>query len=182
MLDEEIIGLIYSNNKRGIEELKNKYNDIILNMVKSILNDKKDIDRCLDMTYERINTLIPPYVPKYLRAFVLKCSREIAIDIYKEKNKNLINELDVDLDIAFSIDDYLYVENLVKDINRFVNKLNLDDSIIFIRRYFFNEDIKTIADKFELKEKKINERLKKIMMIFKKFLEVNGYEIKASKH
>lgn len=38
MMDEEIIGLIFNKDENGIKELKNKYNDIILNMIKSILD------------------------------------------------------------------------------------------------------------------------------------------------
>lgn len=176
MLDEEIIGLLYSNDKRGIIELKNKYNDIILDMVKSILTDKEDIDKCMTLIYEKISFLIPPYVPKHFRGFILKYARETAIDIYKSKESQPLNILDYDIKTEYEVDDSLFYTTLVEKINVFAGKLPTKDLIIFMRTYFFNEKPESIAELLELDVEKVEEKIKSVTNLLRKFLEANGYE------
>ena len=177
MLDEEIIGLIFNKDERGIKELKNKYNDDILNMIKSILKDEDDINKSLELTYDKIQNILPSHLPRYLMVFVLRYARETSIDIYKEKNDKQLNEIDFDVETNFSMNNYQLIEEIINDLNAILNKMGQRDEIIFIRRYYLNEDVKTIAIILNENEKKVDERLKKITKIFLKFLKLNKFEL-----
>ena len=181
MMDEEIIGLIFNKDEKGIDELKKKYNDIILKMIKSILTNEDDINKCLDLTYKKIQNILPSNMPKYLTAFVLRYARETAIDIYKEKNDKQLNEIDLDIETNHRLDNNQLVETIITDLNEFFGKIGQKDKIIFIRRYFLNEDIKTIANILNVKEEKVDERLKKLNKYFLNFLKFSGLELKPNK-
>ena len=181
MMDEEIIGLIFNKDEKGIDELKKKYNDIILKMIKSILTNEDDINKCLDLTYKKIQNILPSNMPKYLTAFVLRYARETAIDIYKEKKDKQLNEIDLDIETNHRLDNNQLVETIITDLNEFFGKIGQKDKIIFIRRYFLNEDIKTIANILNVKEEKVDERLKKLNKYFLNFLKFSGLELKPNK-
>ena len=176
MLNEQIVGLIFNQDPRGIKELKNKYNDIILDMIKSILKNEKDIERCIELTYDKLSYLIPIKMPKHLEGFVLKYARETAILIYKEKETEPLNALDYDIETEFDMNDTVFYDDLVEMINTFAEKIPSRDLIIFLRYYFFNDDYDNIAEILDDKPSKIKEKVDSITKVFKKISKGMGYE------
>ena len=176
MLDEQIVGLVFNQDSRGIKELKNKYGDIILNMIKSILKDEKDIEKCITLTYDKLSYLIPIKIPKHLEGFVLKYARETAIIIYKETKTEPLNALDYDIETEFDMNDTVFYDNLVAMINTFAEKIPSRDLIIFLRYYFFNNDYETIAEILDDKPEKIKEKVDSITKVFKKISKGMGYD------
>ena len=121
-------------------------------------------------------------MPNYLRVYVLRYARETSIDIYKEKNNKELNEIDCDIVTNYSWNDFQLIEAMINDLDLFVNKIGERDEIIFIRKYFLNEDIKLIANILNESEKSVDERLKKINKIFFKYLKFSGYELNHNKN
>ena len=62
---------------------------------------------------------------------------------------------------------------LIKDLNMFLETLNSRDRSIFIRRYYFLEDINIISEHYGIKEGTVRTVLMRTRKKFKKYLEVN---------
>lgn len=182
MEDLDIVNLIYNRDDLGIEELKNKYNQLLYNLAFAILNDNNDSDESVNDTYLKVWKTIPPYKPTYLKSFVCKITRQISIDKYrkntrKRKNETSLNELDYDISSSYSLDDEFYKNELVNYINLFLEKLDVEIQILFIRRYFLNESVKSLSNRFDMTETNVSVKLSRVRNKLKKYLELEGYKI-----
>lgn len=180
MEDIEIVNLIYNKENSGMEELKKKYNRLLHTLAFSILNNESDTEESVADTYIKVWKSIPPYKPTYLKSFVSKIARQISIDKYrsnKRKKERPLNDLDYEISSSYSLEDELYKNELAKLINEFLEKCDVETQVLFIRRYFFNESIKSLSERFELRETNISVKLLRTKKKLKKYLEMEGYQI-----
>jgi len=185
MEDFDIINLIYNRQEIGLENLKKKYNDLIYTVALSILNNESDSDESVNDTYLKTWRTIPPYKPTFLKSFVCKIVRQISIDKYrvnsrKYKKERNINELDYEISSEYSLEDELYKSELVSYINLFLEKLDIETQILFIRRYFMNEGVKSLSNRYGITENLISVKLSRVKVKLKKYLELEGYKIEKS--
>ena len=97
---------------------------------------------------------MPPQRPVILSAFLGKITRNISLNRYKENNAKkrggsqlplILDELG---DIASDMpgpDDELIRKQMVQAINDFLKYLSADKRVMFIRRYWYADDIGAIA-------------------------------------
>ena len=86
MEDGEILELLYSHSEKGLEMTQMKYNRMLLSVSKAILSDDGDAEECINDTYMKIWSIIPPYKPTHFRAFLCKITRQISIDRFRNKH------------------------------------------------------------------------------------------------
>lgn len=180
MEDLDIVNLIYNRNEIGIAELKVKYNELLYTVALSILKNNVDSEESVNDTYLKIWRTIPPYKPNYLKSFVCKITRQIAIDKYRanhRKHEELLNELDYEISSSYSLDDEFYKNELSNLINVFLEKQDAESQVLFIRRYFLNESVKSLANRFEMTETNVSVKLLRTRKKLKKHLEMEGYKI-----
>ena len=182
MEDLDIVNLIYNRNDLGIEELRRKYNDLLYSLAFNVLNNNSDSDECVNDTYLKVWKTIPPYKPTYLKSFVCKIIRQISIDKYRSNNRKRnketsLNELDYDISSSYNLDSEFYKNELVNLINLFLEKLDIETQVLFIRRYFLNESVKSLSSRFNITETNISVKLSRVKNKLKKYLELEGYKI-----
>ena len=99
---------------------------------------------------------------------VLKIAEILSVspDEIMSREEAVINELYSFLSDTDSSD-------LIKDLNMFLETLNSRDRSIFIRRYYFLEDINIISEHYGIKEGTVRTALMRTRKKFKKYLEVN---------
>lgn len=185
MEDKDIVNLIYNRKQEGINELKSKYNSELIKISYSILNNSADSEECVNETYFKVWKTIPPYKPTYLKSFVSKITRQISIDKYRGNHRrNLkessLNELDYEISSNYSVEDEFYTGELIKEINIFLENLNVLEQVLFIRRYFLNENIKSLSHRFNIKENVVSVRLLRTKKKLKSYLERKGYKIEKN--
>ena len=69
MEDSAIIELLYNHSEDGLARLSEKYNKLLQTVVSSVLYDCGDAEECVNDTYLRIWSMIPPYKPN-VRSYV----------------------------------------------------------------------------------------------------------------
>lgn len=185
MEDSEIVSLIYNRSEIGIEELRNKYNQLLLTLAVAILKNNSDSEESVADTYLKVWKTIPPYKPNFLKAFVCKLTRQISIDKYranhrKNEKETSLNDIDYEIASKYSTDDEFYASELVNEINSFLEKLDIESQILFVRRYFLNETVKSLSDRFDINENKISVKLLRVKKKLKLYLERNGYSIEKN--
>ncbi len=115
------------------------------------------------------------------RAMVSKWEREICQPDYNMVVK-IAEILSVSPDEIMSRDDAVLNElysflsdtdsnDLLKDLNDFLSTLNSRDRSVFIRRYYYLEDINTIAENYYITESNVRTVLMRTRKKFKKYLE-----------
>lgn len=179
---ENITNLFLRRDETAISECQNTYGKLLLKISFNILNNHEDSEECLNDTLIKAWNSIPPTVPEILSAYLSKIIRNISINrfhsIHAKKRDFgayiLIDELASCLPSKATLDEEIDKKNLSDLLNAFLKSLKSEERILFIRRYFFGDDLKTLASESETTEKIISSKLFRTRAKLKATLERNG--------
>ncbi len=185
MNDNEIIDLFMKRDADAIKVLDEKFHSYCYSIAYSILNNHEDSEECINDALYKVWSLIPPAIPKYLNLYLSKIVRNIAIDRYRcdiasKRGGDEINEVLEELNeyichFTNTVEDAVIEMELKNIINEFIRKLPKKQGNIFIRRYFFCESHKVIADRYGLSESDVYTSLSRVRKKLKKLLNKEGY-------
>ena len=178
MLDEQIIELFFKRSEQAISELDGKYGKVFHNLSYNILNDCLDAEECVNDSYLGVWNVIPPERPNPLLTFVCKIVRNISIKKYHAKTAIKRNSA---YDVAMSeVANYILSPNnveaeieakeLARIIETFLDTLTVENRVIFMRRYWFSDTYKDIAERIGITEKTVSMRLTRIRKQMREYL------------
>ncbi len=178
MEDEKIVELFFARSEQGIQELNNKYGKICHKLSYNILNNRQDAEECVNDAYLGAWKAIPPTMPNPLQAYICKIVRNISLKLYyrKEAAKRSSTYTIAMEEIEACIADPNTVEAEIEDgelariIESFLDTLTVENRVIFMRRYWFSDSCKDIAEFVGLTEKNISVRLTRIRQKMKEYL------------
>ncbi|MBR5969254.1 MAG: sigma-70 family RNA polymerase sigma factor [Lachnospiraceae bacterium] len=166
--DQEIIALFFERDESAILETEKKYKGYCLSVAHNILGDAGDAEECVSETWWKAWKAIPPARPKVLKLFLAKITRNLAFDLYRKNRAEKRNagvtlsleELqECTADTADTPERIMEAEEMRESINRFLRALPERECDVFLRRYFFGENIRTIAGEYVLKEANVRKIL-----------------------
>ena len=184
MKDEEIIELYFQRNERAIEETDYKYGDYCASIAVNILKNDQDVEECIDDTYLKTWNTIPPTRPEIFRIFLGKITRNLAFDRYemnsaKKRGGGVINEVLDELQecipATHTVEHEILGSELSAIIKDFVDSLPEKDALIFVGRYFYTDDISTIAKKMGLTNNNVSVILNRLRRKLEVRLMKEGY-------
>ena len=115
------------------------------------------------------------------RAMVSKWERDICqpdydtvekiADILSVSPDEIISRSDAVLNEPYSFLSDAESSDLLKDLNGFLSTLKSRDRSVFIRRYYYLEDITTIAENYNITESNVRTVLMRTRKKFKKYLK-----------
>lgn len=184
MEDVSIIALYNQRDEKAIEETSLKYGAYCYSIANNILSDVQDSEECVNDTWMRAWSTIPPSRPNSLKLFLAKITRNLSIDRYRSSNR-LKRGRGVSVALeeirtfvpSRDVDDEIERKELVTLLNTFLHSLPPRDSNIFIRRYFFVEEVSLIAEKYGLSESNVFKILSRTRGKLRRYLEKEGYSI-----
>ena len=183
--DKIIIQHYWDRDERAISETDEKYGSFCFSIAENILGNKEDSGECVNDTYLKTWNTIPPQRPKIFPAFIGKIVRNLSYDRYA-RNKTAkreggqINAVFDELEecIADRAADVECDENELKEaIDSFVQMLSVRNRKIFVRRYWYTESIKSIAEKMNMTENSVSAVLKRIRIKLQKYLAKRGFDV-----
>ncbi len=183
--DRKIIELFYERSEQAITELSKKYGSVCERIANNILNNISDAEECVNSAYLGVWNSIPPENPESLAGYVCRIVRNLAIKRYHENTalkRNSFYDISLDeLDECFasssSAEDELEAKEVSEMINRFLMTLDKKDRTMFVRRYWFSDSIKEIAEKFRTSKHYVSVRLSRIRKALKKYLKKEGVSL-----
>lgn len=176
--DRSIIELLFARSEKGLAELDEKYGKLCHKLSHNILNSRQDAEECVNDAYLGIWNAIPPAKPNPLRAYVCKVVRNISLKLYYRTKAEKRNSV---YDIAIQeLEDYLPAPNTVEAemetreltliIEEFLDTLNEENCVIFLRRFWFSDTYTEIAKRTGISEKSVSMRLVRIRKQMKQYL------------
>lgn len=181
MEDNEIIELYWKRNEVAIPETDKKYGKYCSKIAHNILTNIEDSEECVNDTYLRVWNAIPPKRPSVFKAFLAKITRNLALDKYDSKSAQKRNN---SMDLVYeeledciptnSIDKEIEYNELVKELNMFLENLSKEKRVVFLERYWYMSSIKDIATKYKQKEGKTKMELLRMRNALRKYLEERG--------
>lgn len=183
--DSKIIELFCARAEEAIIELSAKYGTACGRIARNILKNELDAEECVNDTYLAAWNTIPPQKPDPLRAYVFRIVRNIAIAKYhantSEKRNSYygeaLEELENCLAASATVEKETSAKDLSRQIDRFLDTLDQESRVLFVRRYWYSDSISELAERFQTSHNNVSVRLSRIRNKLKKHLKKEGFEL-----
>ena len=163
MEDEKIIALYWDRDQTAIAETQQKYGRYCGSIAHNIVHDAQDAEECVNDTWMRAWNSMPRERPHLLAAFLGAITRNCYRRKHSEKRgggvmPDIYEELH---DCAGGEEPLTQIERkeLAASINRFLEGLDRESRIIFMRRYWYMDGIGAIAGRLAVSESKVKSSL-----------------------
>lgn len=179
--DVEIVNLYWDRNETAIRESDAKYGNMLLKIAYNILSNREDSEECVNDTYGKAWASIPPQKPRSLAAYLgrivrnLSINRWYAIRAQKRGGENLLlSELAECIPSQSNVEREAEAREITKSVEQWLYTLPKADRVLFLRRYWFGDDLKTLAAEHAASPNKIAGRLYRLRQKLKSALEKDG--------
>jgi RNA polymerase sigma-70 factor (ECF subfamily) len=186
MDDIMIINLYWERSESAISETANKYGDYCTKIAMNILHNKEDSDECVNDTYFKTWNAIPEQRPTLLMSFLGRITRNLSLDKYKERRTQkrgggevelLLDELENCVPSGSNVEEEYETGLIAKTIDNFLDSINSESRVVFVRRYWYADSVESIAERFSMSESKVKSMLFRTRNKFKLYLEKEGVNI-----
>lgn len=176
--DEKIIEMFFERSEQGIRELNIKYGKVCHNLSYHIVGSRQDAEECVNDAYLGTWNAIPPARPNPLLAYIVKIVRNISLKTYYRKDAAkrsshytiAMEEIEAYIADPNTVEAEIEARELARIIESFLDTLTIENRVIFMRRYWFSDSYKDIAERVDLTEKNISVRLTRIRKQLKQYL------------
>jgi RNA polymerase sigma-70 factor (ECF subfamily) len=151
-----------------------KYGNYCYSIAQNILGNRSDAEECVNETWFKAWNAIPPSKPTHFKAFLGKIVRNLALDYYEaahtQKRGGGVALLPLEElgDIQAPSSDE---GEITQVINAFLRDEPTEDADIFVKRYWYMQSVKDIAEEYGYSESKVKSRLLRMRKRLKKMLE-----------
>lgn len=184
--DQNIVKMFLNRDESAIENTQTKYGRKIQAVSYEITKDYETAKECENDTYLNAWNLIPPNEPyDYLYSFLIRICRHISLDMCRkrsaQKRHGDIAKIDIEMENILpginNIEEWIEDSVLTEILNGFVAGLKEEQRNIFIRRYWYLDSVKQIAQGYGISESKVKITLYRCRGQLKKILNKEGYYI-----
>jgi RNA polymerase sigma-70 factor (ECF subfamily) len=180
--DKQIIGLYINRSESAMTETASKYGSLCLHIAKNILSIHEDAEECVNDTYHTAWNRIPPTIPKSLRAFLGRITRNMAISRFRANRAQkrysgmdtLLSELDDCIPNSNNVEKQIEANELGGILSNWLEALPEEDCALFVRRYWHGETVKDLATRCNVSPSKIAQHMFKLRQSLKDALEEKG--------
>lgn len=179
MNDDRIIELYFKRDESAISETADKYGRYCHTVAYNILRDDHESEECVNDTYFRAWSSIPPTVPRILSAFLAKITRNLALDRARAqgaKKRGVAESLE-ELEGVIGggeLVEELEAREIGEAISEFLRGEREAARKMFVRRYFHGEDVSTIARRYGVSEGRVSTTLFRTRLRLRAYLERMG--------
>ena len=176
MEDAEIVDLYWSREERAIKETDRKYGRMLYILSDRILRSPEDAEECLNDAYVSAWNSMPSNRPTYLGSYIAKINRNLSLNRYerdlaqKRGGNVVITELS-DCIPGEDPEEMLRGEEIRRILNRFLEGIDKEKRVVFVKRYFFSESLAEISAATGLSEGKIKSILFRLRQRLKQELK-----------
>lgn len=185
MDDIDIIELFFQRSEKAVAETQKKYGEFIRAIAFNIMGRAEDASECENDTYLKLWNSIPPERPECFKAYLGKITRNSALSRYRFNNAAkrdcrtivLLSELNDCIPSENSIEnefDSVFLSQVISD---WLRSIDEESRNLFIRRYWYGESIKELAEKMNVSPSKLSSLMFTLRKKLKKELIRKGVNI-----
>ncbi len=180
MEDSFIVDLYWERNERAITETGNKYGRLLQSTSYNLLSSREDAEECVNDTYIAAWNSMPTARPQFLASFLTRIVRNISISRFREIHREKRGGGDIIEELTECVPDSDTVESQYRDtelslaINGYLSGLGDEKRAVFIRRYFWTQDISVISKETRISESAVKTMLFRMRGELKNVLERKG--------
>lgn len=185
MDDRQIIDLLFARDERGLVHTEDKYGPLYTRILRQILSDESDIEECKNDVLMGLWNSIPPNYPIHFSAYICRIARRIGITRYQYNTRKkrscgytvLLSELEGCIPAPDQIESRQNAKLLRQVLNDFLLSLDEQTRVLFLRRYYYLETVKSLAQRFKVTENFVSVRLHRARKMLKTLLIEEGVSV-----
>ena len=186
MDDKQIVDMLFERSEYALKEVSDKYGALCTSVMRRVLDNVSDIEECSNDVLLAVWNSIPPKRPENLAAYLCTLSRNAALNRLKYNNRDkrndkltvMFSELDESFEAFEENMNFVFErERLRRVINDFLNSLDGQTRVLFIRRYIFFESPSELSQRFDVTENFINVKLHRARKKLRNILEKEDFRI-----
>ena len=183
MEDSAIIDLYWAREEQALTETNSKYGGMCRTIAFNILHDWEDTEECVNDTWLRAWNAMPPQRPGVLSAFLSRITRNLSLDRYKAARAVkrgggqmalALEELGDCVPAAGSVEETIELRELSKLLDGFLRELPEKEACVFLRRYWYVDSTREIAQRYEMAEGSVKSMLHRLRRKLRERLEKEG--------
>ena len=182
MEDQKIVTMLFRRVESVLDALARKYGPRLYRIAMNILGQPQDAEEAVNDTYLAVWNTVPPNKPDPLSGYIYKTGRNISLDKMKYNHAQQrdnrytlsIDELENFLP-GTCLEEQVQAKELGRAINRFLGKISPDNRALFLRRYWFGDEVRDIARDLGLSANAASVRLNRIRKQLREHLIKEGY-------
>lgn len=184
MEDAQIVRMLWERDEAAIGELDRKYSQFCFQIAWKILGNREDSEECVNDTWFRAWSYIPPKRPEILSAFIGRITRGLALDRLRKKyalKRTDMHMADIETETAElnraaanTIEDKMAQKEFYEILNHFLWGLPERDRDIFLRRYWHMDSLEEIASRHGKTESSIRGNLYRSRKKLYRVLKMEG--------
>lgn len=181
MEDKTILELLWSRASSAIDALADKFGQRLYATAMNILDNHQDAEETVNDTYFALWNAIPPQRPDPLAGYVHRTGRNIAL---KRLRSDSAQKRDSRYDLSLeelagiipenTLEETLDARELGRAIDRFLDTLNRQNRVFFLRRYWFGDSVIDLANAHAMTPNAMNVRLSRLRAQLKDYLTKEG--------
>ena len=162
MEDKKIVDMYWARDEEAITQTSVKYGGMMHATSKSIVGSHEDAEECVNDAYLAAWNSMPENRPTYLGGYMAKIIRNISLNRYDRNHaakrqgvQVVFEELEGCL-TDYNTPEEEYEQGCLKEVlDNFLESLDEQKRVIFLRRYFYTDSIAEIAQRMQMSEGKI---------------------------
>lgn len=162
MEDKKIVELYWARDEEAITQTSVKYGGMMHATSKSIVGSHEDAEECVNDAYLAAWNSMPENRPTYLGGYMARIIRNISLNRYDRNHaakrqgvQVVFEELEGCL-TDYNTPEEEYEQGCLKEVlDNFLESLDEQKRVIFLRRYFYTDSIAEIAQRMQMSEGKI---------------------------
>ena len=182
MDDKQIIELYFERNEQAIKETQNKYGAFCHRIAMNILGIHEDAEECVNDTYFSVWKQIPPTVPEVFKVYLGRITRNLSISRFRAMRAKkryssmeiMLSELNDCVPSSSNVEQTIEVMQLSDYISEWLDSLPEEDCALFVRRYWFGDEVQELAKKCGITAAKMAQRMLRLRKSLKAALEQKG--------
>ena len=182
MKDVNIVDLYWKREERAVSETMDKYGGAFYSVTYGVLRSREDAEECVNDTYVKLWNSIPPAQPDDLGAFGCRVARNTALNRLKYESRGKRSHTQVVCDeLAECIPSGENVEAIVDRmalahvISKFLSSQTPVNRMMFMRRYFYMDEIGDIAKMLHVTVPAVKMALHRMRKKFRLYVEDEGF-------
>lgn len=182
MDDKQIIELYFERNEQAIKETETKYGAFCHRIAMNILGIHEDAEECVNDTYYSVWKQIPPTVPEVFKVYLGRITRNLSISRFRAMRAKkryssmeiMLSELNDCVPSSSNVEQTIEVMQLSDYISEWLDSLPVEDCALFVRRYWFGDEVQELAKKCGITAAKMAQRMLRLRKSLKAALEQKG--------
>ncbi len=164
-------------------ELSKKYGPVCRKVARNILNNDLDAEECVNDAFLGAWNTIPPQKPNPLLAYICRIVRNLSIKKY-HANTSIkrnsfydvaLDELEECLASSSNVENELAAKNLTLLLDSFLDTLDKENRMMFVRRYWYADSIPDITARFQMSSNNVAVRLFRTREKLQNYLREAGF-------